>query len=313
MASDGLVSVVIPTYEPQTRFLRSALESVLNQSHRRLEAIVVHDGSEKILQVIGRFSADERLQPYAEKGRGYIAALNQGIELSRGDCISFCDSDDTLNEHHIKVLAETLRKFPDAGVAFDNLTYVFDSSNAEDHGLNSRSEVHGKPLISSERAMQFAKSGVTLQDVFMDNLISGPAFMVPRAVFDRVGLFDENAFLVNDLHLFYRIGAHYSFRYVDYMGVLKRVHSANLTTTHPHYEFGVRSLENIRQCYPEVYRRVGKRVFNKKLARKYYRLGLYNERQGNPLEAKEMYRNAMLTRKFSLRYHWAYLRSALFQ
>jgi glycosyltransferase involved in cell wall biosynthesis len=310
---DGLVSVVIPTYEPQARFLSNALESVLGQSHRSLEAVVVHDGSDKVLEVIKRFSGHERIRANAERRRGYIAALNQGIEASRGDYIAFCDSDDVLNNDHVRLLADALKRFPGTGLAFDNLTYVVDSTDSSPTVLSARNELHNRPLISSSQARKFLETGVRLQDVFLDNLISGPAFMVPRRVFDRVGLFDEKSFLVNDLHLFYRIGAQFPFRYVDYMGVLKRVHAKNLTTTHPHYEYGVKSLENIRQHYPEVYDRLGKRVFNKKLARKYYRLGLFNECNGDRLKAKEMYQKAMLTRNFSLRYHWAYLRLALFQ
>jgi glycosyltransferase involved in cell wall biosynthesis len=308
-----LVSVVTPAYHLQAAFLAEALESVLGQAYSSVEAIVVHDGSDEVLRVIDNFRGDNRLRPCAERDNGYIAALNQGIELSHGDYVGFCDSDDILQKDHIKVLADTLKQFPDTGLAFDNLTYIVDSSNSEQDALSHRNELHGRPLISSEQARKFARTGVTLQDVFLDNLISGPAFMVPRRVFGHVGLFDENSFLVNDLHLYYRIGAHYPFRYVDYMGVLKRVHAKNLTTTHPHYEYGVKSLENIRRFYPEVYDSVGKRVFNKKLARKYYRLGLFRERNGDRLKAKEMYQKAMLTRNFSLRYHWAYLRLALFQ
>jgi glycosyltransferase involved in cell wall biosynthesis len=304
------VSVVTPAYHLQAAFLAEALESVLGQAYCSLEAIVVHDGSDEVLRVIDKFSGDRRLRSHRERGKGYIAALNQGIGISRGEYIGFCDSDDVLNRDHIKMLADALRRFPDSGLAFDNLTYIVESTDSGPGALCGRNELHNRPLISSSQARKFLETGVRLQDVFLDNLISGPAFMVPRRVFDRVGLFDENSFLVNDLHLFYRIGTHFPFRYVDYMGVLKRVHVNNLTTTHPHYEYGVRSLENIREHYPEVCRRIG-RAFDRKLGRKYYRLGLYCERNGNRSRAREMYRKAMLTRKLSLRYHWAYLRSTV--
>ena len=305
-----LVSVVTPAYHLQAAFLAEALESVLGQAYSSVEAIVVHDGSDEVLRVIDKFSGDRRLRSHRERDKGYIPALNQGIQLSRGDYIGFCDSDDILNKDHIRLLVDALTQFPDTGLAFDNLIYIIESTDSEQDALTGRSELHNKPLISSKRARKFAQTGVRLKDVFLDNLISGPAFMVPRKVFDRVGLFDANSFLVNDLHLFYRIGTHFPFRYVDYMGVLKRVHVKNLTTTHPHYEYGVRSLENLREHYPEVYRRIG-RAFDRKLGRKYYRLGLYCERNGNRSRAREMYRKAMLTRKLSLRYHWAYLCSSI--
>jgi glycosyltransferase involved in cell wall biosynthesis len=308
----ALVSVIIPTYHLQAQYLASAMESVLRQSYTPLEAILVHDGSQQILSVLSRWKDDPRLSVHRETGQGYISALNQGIQLARGDYIGFCDSDDILNKDHVKLLAEALSEFPETGLAFDNLTYLVDSNEAAAHAPDARHELDGKPLISPENARELVERGVTLESVFMDNLISGPAFMIPKRVFDDVGLFDPTAFLTNDLHLFYRVGACYKFHYVDYVGVRKRVHAKNLTTTHPHYEYGVRSLENIREQYPDVYRRIGKRLFNKKLARKYYRLGLYSEKSGDRLTAKEMYRKAMLARKLSLRYSWAYFRFTVF-
>ncbi|MGH7826964.1 MAG: glycosyltransferase family 2 protein [Candidatus Binatia bacterium] len=305
-----LVSVVTPAYRLQSRFLAKALESILGQSYSPLELVLVHDGSVEILEILQRLKSEDRLRAYQEKRPGYISALNQGVELSRGEYVGFCDSDDVLNRDHIKMLADTLRRYPDTGLVFDNLTYSVDWNDFDQDALNLRDELDGKPLISSERARTLVERGITLQDVFMDNLISGPAFMVPRRVFESVGVFDDNVFLMSDLHLFYRIGAQFPLRYVDYIGVFKRVHAKNLTTTHPHYEYGVRSLENIREHYPEVCRRIGG-VFNKKLSRKYYRLGLYCEREGDRKRAREMYRKAMVTRKLSLRYHWAYLRSTL--
>lgn len=305
----GLVSVVIPTYERQAKFLASALESGLGQSYPALEVVLVSDGSREILQVVDRFREDTRLKFFIEKGRGYIAALNQGIELSEGHYVAFCDSDDILNKDHLKVLVDAVERYPDAGLVFDNLEY-FDSEST-DPVADRALIVHDRLLIPGERTRDLVKRAVSLHEIFSDNLISGPAFMVPRQIFNKVGLFDSDAFLMNDLHLFYRIGAYYPIRFVDYVGVRKRVHSGNLTTVHRHYEYGVKCLENIQERYPEVSRRIGRRFFSKKLGAKYYRLGLYFESSGDKDKAKEMYKKAMFMRKFSLRNHWNYLRVSL--
>ena len=306
-----LVSVVMPTYERQAKFLATALESVLGQSYPSLEVVLVSDGSREIQKVVDSFRQDTRLKFFIEKGRGYIAALNQGIELSQGHYVAFCDSDDILNQDHLKVLVNTIERYPDAGLVFDNLEYL--DSESTDPVANYALMVHDRLLIPAERTRDLLKGAVSLQQIFSDNLISGPAFMVPRQVFNKVGLFDSDAFLMNDLHLFYRIGAYYPIRFVDYVGVRKRVHSGNLTTVHRHYEYGVKCLENIQERYPDVSRRIGKRFFSKKLGAKYYRLGLYFERSGDKNKAKEMYKKAMLMRKFSLRNHWNYLRVSLLQ
>jgi glycosyltransferase involved in cell wall biosynthesis len=305
----GLVSVIIPTYYRQARFLAHALESVFSQSYTSLEAVLVGDGSKEILQVVARFRQDKRFKFFSETGRGYIAALNQGIELSQGSYVAFCDSDDILKKDHLKVLVDTIERYPEAGLVFDNLEY-FDSESTE-QVTDTALIADDRLLISQARARHLAKGAVSLQDIFSDNLISGPAFMVPRQVFDKVGYFDSDAFLMNDLHLFYRIGTYYPVRFANFVGVRKRVHSANLTTVHRHYEYGVKCLENIRERYPDVFHRIGKRFFCKKLGAKYYRLGLYFERSGDKNKAREMYKKAMSMRKFSLRNHWNYLRVSL--
>lgn len=307
----GLVSVVMPTYDRQARFLATALESVLGQSYASLEVVLVTDGSREILHVVDRFREDTRLKFFIEKGQGYIAALNQGIELAQGDYIAFCDSDDVLNKDHLKVLVDTVERYPDAGLVFDNLEH-FDSEST-DQVADHASIAHDRLLIPRERTRDLIERAVSLQEIFSDNLISGPAFMVPRQVFNKVGLFDSTAFLMNDLHLFYRIGAYYPIRFVDYVGVRKRVHAENLTTVHHHYEYGVKCLEDIQKRYPDVFRRIGRRFFNKKLGSKYYRLGLYLESRGDKSKAREMFKKGMFLRKFSLRNHWNYLRVSLLQ
>jgi glycosyltransferase involved in cell wall biosynthesis len=305
-----MISVVTPTYEPQAQYLSHALKSILGQSYTSLEAVVVHDGSARILEIIDSFRADKRLKAYRETGRGYISALNQGIELSDGGYVAFCDSDDLLNKDHLKVLHDELERHPEAGLAFDNLAYLVDSENSGEKSATVR--VDGRLLIPKGRATELAGREVALQEIFKDNLISGPAFMVRKRVFTQVGFFDQDAFLLNDLHFFYRVGAYFPVRYVDYLGVRKRVHAGNLTVIHRHYEYGVKCLENIRERYPEVYRQIGRRVFSQKLGRKYYRLGLYYERHGNKDRARESYKKAILTRSLSLRNHFAYLRLTFF-
>jgi hypothetical protein len=139
--------------------------------------------------------------------------------------------------------------------------------------------------------------------------MAGPSSLVRKSAFERVGGYDEDIFLNCDLHWFYRIGAYFPIRFVDYIGVQRRVHPLNNTAVNPHYEYGVRELENIRDKYPDVYEIIGRPIFDKKLGRKYFRLGLYYEKTGNVEKARIMYWQAMILRKWSLRYRWEYYRS----
>jgi GT2 family glycosyltransferase len=90
--SGDLISVVIPTHN-YARFLPRALDSVLAQTHSRLEIIVVDDGStDGTDKVLARYGA--RLRVLAGPGRGPSASRNVGIGAANGDFIAVLDADD---------------------------------------------------------------------------------------------------------------------------------------------------------------------------------------------------------------------------
>ena len=305
-----LVSVIIPTYN-NAGLLPYTLESVLGQSYSPLEIIVVNDGAtDETAQVLERFRSHGSLRIWNQSNQGDIAARNKGIELSKGDYVAFCDSDDLWNKDHVRFLVDKLERHPEVGLAFDNVMYFVDETKHEET-VGAVVPEEKWLLVKSSKAKQLAAAPVPVQDIYTENLITTSCFMVPKGVFGRVGMFDKNIYLMNDLHLFYRIAAYYPIYYVDYVGVQKRVHATNLSVVNRHYEYGVKCLENIRECYPEVYRRIGKGTFDKKLGRKYFRLGLYYEKNGETDKAKEMYKKALLTRRLSFRYYWDYFRLGL--
>jgi tetratricopeptide (TPR) repeat protein len=207
-------------------------------------------------------------------------------------------------------LVELFDRYPDTGLAFDNVEYFSDPRGDLTHfreGIPSDNQL----LISRAKAEILSSQSLSLQDIFIDNLITGPSSVLRKDAFTRVGGYDRNVFVVGDLHLFYRVGAYYGIRFANYVGVQKRNHSESTTGNSPSYQAGINGLESIRKNYPDVYRRIGKRVFDKKLGRKYYRAGLYYEKTGELTKAREAYKKAMLLRKFSLRYHLEYFRALL--
>jgi hypothetical protein len=224
------------------------------------------------------------------------------MRASGADYFGTWNSDDLYNKDHVKVLVECLVKDPEAGAAFDNVEYFADGSGSLGWGSNL--------IVPQNRAKTLAHARVSLKRVFDDNIMTGPSSLIRRAAFERVGGYDGDIFLNCDLHWFYRIAAYFPIRFVDYVGVQKRIHALNNTAVNSHYEYGLKELEHIREHYPDVYKRIGTSVFNKKLARKYFRLGLYYEKRGELEKARKMYKQAMLLRKWSFRYSWEYCRSS---
>jgi glycosyltransferase involved in cell wall biosynthesis len=93
-SSDYLVSVVIPCYNAE-KYVAEAIESVLKQSYKNVETIVVDDGStDHSIEVIRSFGDRVRLEQISHQGA--CAARNRGLQLSRGEFIQFLDADDRL-------------------------------------------------------------------------------------------------------------------------------------------------------------------------------------------------------------------------
>ncbi len=298
--AEPIVTVILFVHAPYARFLAQSLGSILQQSYSALEVIIVGDGSAAVQEAVERFKLDRRWRLCSQGDRPFLQATNEEMDRCKGAYVGTWNSDEIYCSDHVRLLVEALENDREAGAAFDNMAQFIDGSNGE--------FAESALIIPKARAKTLATSRVTLRQIFEDNFMTGPSSLIRKAAIDRVGGYDKEIFLNCDLHWFYRIAAHYPIRFVDYVGVRRRIHPLNNTSVNPHYEFGVKELETIRDRYPEVYSRIGKKVFNKKLGRKYYRLAHYYERNGESGKARDMYKKSMLLRRWSLRYYWEYFR-----
>ena len=108
----NLISVIMPVYKTEESHLCKAIESVINQSYRELEIVLVDDGSPDQCGAICDTYAetDDRVRVIHKKNGGVSSARNCGLEAVTGDYIFFVDSDDTLKNNAIEVLFQTAQK-----------------------------------------------------------------------------------------------------------------------------------------------------------------------------------------------------------
>src|SRR5215831_9468158 len=111
-----IVSVVIPTYN-NARFLPEALDSLLGQTYRDFELIVVDDGStDDTLEVLKPY---RHLIRYVRKENGGPAsARNLGIRHASGELIAFQDADDIWLPDKLQLQVDYLREHPEVGLVF---------------------------------------------------------------------------------------------------------------------------------------------------------------------------------------------------
>ncbi len=198
-----LVSVIIPAYNCG-RYLGEAIESVLAQNYRPIEVIVVNDGSTDNTETIaGRYA--ERIIYVCQENRGPAAARNRGLELAHGDIIGFLDSDDIWSGNKLSLQLAHLE------------------------GDRSLEIIVG---LSQPIKLQAGKdSGARFErwhNPYCALLLS--AALCRKAVFEKVGIFDETLYYGEDTDWFMRIReAGVSITIVPEVSLYYRRHESNMT------------------------------------------------------------------------------------
>ncbi len=192
-------SVVIPTYN-RAHTLPRAIESVLAQSFKDFELIVVDDGStDETPKILERYPIRVIHQP----NRGVSAARNRGIEAARGHIIALLDSDDEWKPHKLQNHYDFFEVNPDYKIHQTEEIWIKD----------------GK-FLNKKRKHQ-KKSG----DIFYDSLhlclISPSAVAIKKELFEEVGLFREDFKVCEDYELWLRITRKYLVGYSPQPLVIK--------------------------------------------------------------------------------------------
>lgn len=188
VCQDPLVSVIIPCYNGEA-FLKEAIESALAQTYRRVEVIVVDDGSTDSSREIAQ-KLPVRYIP--QPNRGLTASRNLGVSESRGSYIVFLDADDRLKPEAIETGLRALTERPECAMAVgDHLFVSKDGSHLADSRKDCLAAFHYEALLKSN---------------FIE-MISSVLFR--RSVLDKVGGFDTGLRVAEDYELYLRIARQY--------------------------------------------------------------------------------------------------------
>lgn len=186
-------SVVIPAFNA-SKTIAAAVISVLAQTERDLEVVVVDDGSEdETVDVVERLD-DARVRLVRQPNGGPARARNTGIAASRGDYVGFLDSDDLLMPDYLQLAGAALDKAVRPGFAYTD-AYVFYA-----HMIMRGSAMRRQrpPIPPPEDSETF------LLELLRRNFVYVAA-IVPRIVLKHVGGFDERAIRSEDYALWLRI------------------------------------------------------------------------------------------------------------
>ncbi|HET8976031.1 MAG TPA: glycosyltransferase, partial [Solirubrobacterales bacterium] len=190
-------SVVIAAYDAEAT-VGAAIESVLKQTETDLELIVVDDGStDGTAAIAGAYEErDKRVLAHSQPNGGPSAARNRGIRLSRGQAVSFLDSDDLLMPRYLEEMGRALEEDPGAGLAYTDAWSLDDRSR----------RIHKASAMSTaiRPGDQSAAPGRLLADLVRSNFILASA-TVRREALEAAGGYDESLGFAEDYDLWLKI------------------------------------------------------------------------------------------------------------
>ena len=146
---EELVSVIMPAYKSQAT-IKKSIESVLSQSYKNLELIVVVDGLDDSTFDVCKSINDKRLRLYQKENGGVVGAYCYGIKQAKGSFIAFCDSDDTYRPGFLEKGMELINQFNCDFVSFAYKEIIVHNNTEENIYNTLDSGFYDKPRINSE-------------------------------------------------------------------------------------------------------------------------------------------------------------------
>ena len=209
----SLISVIIPVYNGE-KTIRETIESVLTQTFRDFELIILNDGSQDSTLDIVSSIQDSRLKVFSYPNAGLATSRNRGTFHAVGEYISFIDADDLWTPDKLETQLKALQDNPEAAVAYSWTNYIDESGQFLRRGgyLTANGDVYAKLLV-------------------VDFLENGSNPLIRRQALIQVGGFDESLPAAEDWDILLRLAAQYSFVAVPYPQILYRV-SANSMSAH---------------------------------------------------------------------------------
>lgn len=125
------ISIIVPIYNVE-QYLRKCIYSLINQTYKNLEIILINDGSSDNSGLICDEYAkkDDRIKVIHKENEGVSVARNIGLDIATGEYIFFIDSDDYLNTNAILILFDNLKKY-DADISMCEYIRVYDYNYKE--------------------------------------------------------------------------------------------------------------------------------------------------------------------------------------
>jgi hypothetical protein len=184
------ISVIIPVFNG-TNYLREAIDSVLSQTYKNYEIVVVDDGStDETWAVIQSYGSS--LRSIRKENGGVASALNCGIQQAKGDYIAWLSHDDLFLPNKLERQVDFLKQFAQFKACYTDY-YTIDEN--------------GKILEEIETPWYPRQEAIRI--LFGRVYINGSTMLIERRCFDKVGLFSERLRYTQDTEMWLRFSRYF--------------------------------------------------------------------------------------------------------
>lgn len=175
------VSILLPVYNGE-RFLEKSIQSVLNQSFKDFEFIIVNDGStDNTVSIVHSFN-DKRIKFLSlEKNYGICFALNKGLEICQGEYIARMDSDDIWLEEKLAKQVQYLDMIQSMDLCFTFAGLMDEDGYEGDTRYHEQSQLYHSCFDSQKEIFE--------RLLFHENFLVHPSVLIRRSAFEEVGMY----------------------------------------------------------------------------------------------------------------------------
>ena len=189
---ENLVSVIVPVYNVET-YLEECIKSIVNQTYKNLELILIDDGSTDSSgeQCDSWAEIDNRIKVIHKENGGLSTARNAGLDVAKGEYICFIDSDDFVTENYLESFINAIND-SGAQIAFCDITSAKLAEVA--HGIENRtvlSAAECRKWLYNPISREYVIMVIACAKMYASSLFKGLRF--------EVGRYHEDEFLINHI------------------------------------------------------------------------------------------------------------------
>lgn len=268
-----LVSIVIPTYN-RAYLIGETIQSVIDQTFRDWEIIVVDDGSEDHTEDVIRSFNDIRIRYLRIAHNGIFGFVrNQGIKIAKAGIIAFLDSDDLWRSDKLEIQLSLLQNHPDCKFVFSNIDIIGDSH-----------------VRTPDYEELFA--GNVLQSVLYENrfVFYPSCLLFSKEVLERTGLVNEDLPSGSDMNFFFALSARFPGVFTNQRLTKIRKHEGSTSDAHGIQPF-LDGIFNVNSLFEQGFLSKNEKAFF--ISTYYYRMGLAHLARKQFSKARNSFANSV--------------------